>query len=95
MRGVEIVNWFGIFQRCPAMPQCYFYATESDFEPVLRFVFDELNCRVFETYSKPEKELREFISFEAVNAISEKRKPATFDSSGGSFSDQIYPGFSG
>ena len=48
------------------MPQCYFYATESDFEPVLRFVFDELNCRVFETYSKPEKELREFNSFEAV-----------------------------
>lgn len=42
------------------MPNCDFYAAGGDFETILNFVFDELNCRVYESYSKPDKELIEF-----------------------------------
>ena len=42
------------------MPNCDFYAADEDFETVLKFVFDELNCRVYESYSKPDKKLIEF-----------------------------------
>ena len=44
------------------MPNCDFYACGDDFELVLGFVFDQLDCRVFEAYSSFEKELREFHS---------------------------------
>jgi hypothetical protein len=42
------------------MPYCGFYAAPGDFEPILQFVFDELDCRVLEAYSRFDKELREF-----------------------------------
>lgn len=35
------------------MPNCDFHAADDDFDKIPQFVFDELNCRVFETYSKP------------------------------------------
>jgi hypothetical protein len=42
------------------MPNCDFYAAEQDLEAILKFVFDELNRRVYESYSEPDKELIEF-----------------------------------
>jgi len=33
-----------------AMPNCDFYAAETDFSDVLGFVFAESGCRVFETW---------------------------------------------
>lgn len=50
------------------MPNCDFYAAKDDLERVLRFVFGELSCRVFDAYSEPEKELREFHGLDGVLA---------------------------
>ena len=44
------------------MPNCDFYATGSDLKQVIEFVFDELECRVYELSSAPDHELREFSS---------------------------------
>lgn len=44
------------------MPNCNFYALESDLETVLDFVFDKSGCRVFESYSEYGKPLCEFRS---------------------------------
>ncbi len=42
------------------MPNCDFYAAPGDYESILRFVFEDLDCRVFEAYSRIDNELREF-----------------------------------
>lgn len=44
------------------MPNCNFYALQSDLETVLGFVFDKSGCRVFESYSEYGKSLCEFRS---------------------------------
>jgi hypothetical protein len=44
------------------MPNLDFYAAGLDFEPVLDFVFHRTGCRVFESYSEFDKEIREFKS---------------------------------
>lgn len=48
------------------MPNCDFYAARGDFEPILRFVFERMDCRVFETYSPFDHELREFSCLEEL-----------------------------
>jgi hypothetical protein len=48
------------------LPNCDFYAASGDFEPILRFVFDDLRCRVLEAYSDFDKDLREFSSFAEI-----------------------------
>jgi len=42
------------------MPNCNFYAVNSDFKDILDFIFSDLDCRLFESYSKPDSELIEF-----------------------------------
>jgi hypothetical protein len=42
------------------LAQLDFYALTSDIEQVLAFVFDQTDCRVFEAYSRPGHQLREF-----------------------------------
>jgi hypothetical protein len=49
-----------------AVPNCDFYAAPSDFEPVLRFIFEDMECRVFEAYSRLDHDLREFSCFEEL-----------------------------
>ncbi len=58
------------------MTDYYFYGDSSDFETILKFVFAEGTCRVFEAYSVPEHELREFHSWAEV-AASWQRKDTT------------------
>ena len=48
------------------MAQLGFYALRSDIELVLEFVFDQTDCRVFESYSRPGHELREFTSLDSL-----------------------------
>lgn len=48
------------------MPNCDFYAADQDFQPILRFVFDELDCRVFESYSANDSELIEFSNIDQI-----------------------------
>lgn len=48
------------------MPNCDFYAAKQDREPVLRFVFDRLDCRVFESVSAYDSDLVEFTSFDQL-----------------------------
>ena len=45
------------------MAQLQFFALRTDIESILRFVYEETDCRVFESYSRPGHELREFPSF--------------------------------
>ena len=42
------------------MAQLDFYATEYDFRSILEFVFEETDIRVFDAYSRIDKEIREF-----------------------------------
>jgi len=42
------------------LPNCDFYAAPGDFELILQFLFEELQCRVFEAYSRFDRDLREF-----------------------------------
>ena len=49
------------------MPNCDFYAVGDDFRSVLQFVFDELDCRVFETASAYDEEIMEFSSWESLS----------------------------
>ncbi len=48
------------------MAQLDFYALRSDIELVLAFVFDQTDCLVFESYSRPGHELREFSSLDSL-----------------------------
>lgn len=48
------------------MPNCNFYAIDNDFVEILNFIFDEMECRVFESYSEYEKDLVEFSSAQEV-----------------------------
>ncbi len=48
------------------MAQLDFYALQSDLVSVVNFIFDETDCRVFEAYSRPGHELREFSSLESL-----------------------------
>jgi hypothetical protein len=43
-----------------AVPNCDFYAAPGDFEPILQFVFEEMECRVFQAYSRVDSDLKEF-----------------------------------
>lgn len=44
------------------MAQTTFYAARSDEIDVLRFVFDETDCHVYEAFSRPDHDLRRFAS---------------------------------
>jgi hypothetical protein len=46
------------------MAQTTFYAARLDEVDVLRFVLDETDCHVYESYSRYDQELRRFISLE-------------------------------
>ncbi|MEO0574355.1 MAG: hypothetical protein AAF004_02745 [Pseudomonadota bacterium] len=48
------------------MAQLDFYALRSDIETILEFVFEQTDCRVFESYSRPSHELREFSSLDSL-----------------------------
>jgi hypothetical protein len=48
------------------MAQATFYAARSDEIDVLRFVFEETDCSVYEAYSRPDHELRRFASLSDV-----------------------------
>lgn len=48
------------------MPNCNFYAIDNDFVEILNFIFDEMECRVFESYSEYEKNLVEFSNAQKV-----------------------------
>ena len=48
------------------MPSCDFYAIGEGFEPVLGFVFDRLDGRVFESLSKHNQDLQEFGSIDEI-----------------------------
>lgn len=48
------------------MAQLDFFALRDDIESVIKYVFDETDCRVFEAYSRPGFELREFTSLTAL-----------------------------
>jgi hypothetical protein len=49
-----------------AVPNCDFYAAPGDFEPILRFIFEDMDCRVFEAYSRFDHDLREFSRLEEI-----------------------------
>ncbi len=51
------------------MPNCDFYAVSADLFAVLDFVFSELPCRVFESYSQMGEKLREFNAAEEIEAL--------------------------
>jgi len=42
------------------MPWFDFYATPEDIQNIIEFIYNETDCRVFETYSEYDCELREF-----------------------------------
>ena len=48
------------------MTQTTFYAARADEIDVLRFVFEETDCHVYEAYSRPDHELRRFASLANV-----------------------------
>lgn len=48
------------------MAQLDFFALRKDIESVVEYIFDETDCRVFEAYSRPGHELREFNNLEAL-----------------------------
>jgi hypothetical protein len=56
----------GCLEEDGAVPNCDFYAAPGDFEPVLRFVFEGMGCRVFEAYSRFDHDLREFSCWEEL-----------------------------
>jgi len=45
-----------------------FFATRTDHEALIRFLFGSTNIRIFESYSESGRELREFRSFEELTA---------------------------
>lgn len=57
------------------MPNCNFYAIDNDFEAILDFVFSDMECRVFESYSKYDKEL---VEFECADEVVEYYKLVEF-----------------
>jgi hypothetical protein len=67
------------------VPNCDFYAAPGDFEPILRFVFEGMGCKVFEAYSRFDRDLREFSCWEELVESTElklgdcsHRKPSCF-----------------
>ncbi len=48
------------------MPNLDFYATGSDFDPLLEYLFEQSGCRVFESYSGYDTYLREFKTPDAL-----------------------------
>lgn len=55
------------------MPNCDFYAAPGDFEPILQFVFEDLQCRVLEAYSGFDRNLREFSCLDELVEGSESK----------------------
>lgn len=45
-----------------------FYAIGDDVHDIVRFIFAETDARIFESYSEPEAELREFRSYEELTS---------------------------
>ena len=54
------------------MPELQFYAARQDIVTLLEFVYGETDCRVFEAYSAPDSEPREFGSI-AVSRSGRRR----------------------
>jgi hypothetical protein len=50
------------------MASISFYALSDDIREVVRFIFEETDLRIFESYSRYDSELREFRSFEELSA---------------------------
>lgn len=53
------------------MPHCSFYSLRNDAESVINFILHETDLRIFESYSVPGCELREFRSFSELAAAYE------------------------
>ncbi|HET7083603.1 MAG TPA: hypothetical protein VFI23_02460 [Rhizomicrobium sp.] len=51
------------------MPNLDFYAASLDFQPVLDFIFNRSGCRVFESYSEFDAEIREFKSTNDLSQV--------------------------
>ena len=67
--------------RHPAMPNCDFYAVGEDLEKVLEYVFSEVECRVFESYSPCDQKLAEFTKVSEIAARYPLGKCKTTESS--------------
>jgi hypothetical protein len=48
-----------------------FFAARTDLRAVIEFLFTETDVRVFESYSEPDRELREFRSFDGLDTVSD------------------------
>jgi hypothetical protein len=57
------------------MPNCDFYATPGDHEPLLDWLFDEATCHVYELASEFEQPLKRFASSREVLSQFERRHP--------------------
>ncbi len=55
-----------------------FYAIEQDISDVLEFVLTETDCKIFESYSEYDKELREFKSISEVIGAYDSKSVGTF-----------------
>ena len=42
------------------MPNCNFYATDKDYQQILNFIFKELDCKVYQKYSEPNRDMVQF-----------------------------------
>lgn len=42
------------------MPNCNFYAADKDYEQILAFIFKELDCKVYQKYSEPNRDMVQF-----------------------------------
>ncbi|MCP4371772.1 MAG: hypothetical protein GY797_27185 [Deltaproteobacteria bacterium] len=49
------------------MPNCDFYAVGNDIDRIFEFVFNDLDCRIFESYSPFEMDIVEFKSLDDLN----------------------------
>ncbi len=48
------------------MPNCDFYAIGADHAELLSFVMEETGCQIFETYSSPGSEIRQFHKIDEI-----------------------------
>lgn len=54
------------------MPNCDFYAAGADYQLLLDFITSQTTCRVFELSSRPNRRVREFDGFAALEASKER-----------------------
>jgi hypothetical protein len=57
------------------MPNCDFYALRADATQVLKFIFNETDCQVYELYSIPGEDLRQFKSVDETLAAYDLNTP--------------------